>query len=177
MTKHGLLQFLAPAIAGLWIGGAILTPARTVLARSHDSEINDSSGGDEGPDDSSSRDHRSRSREQAVGVSGRWSGTIVDNTLGAGSFDLSISQHKQKLNGGFEISPPQGAGEDLSGSLSGKATSNSIAFTLKPSRIKGCRIFGTSTAVSSSEIKGSYATANCGNSLTKGTFDVNLEHP
>ena len=87
------------------------------------------------------------------------------------------AQNRRNLRGGFDISGFQGTEEDLSGNLMGQASGSGIAFTLQPSRIRGCRINGTSTSFSSGEIKGSYSTIKCGSSVTSGSFDVLFEHP
>jgi len=111
-----------------------------------------------------------------VSAGGHWSGTIIDNSLGAGTLDLLISQSKRQLTGGFDVSGFSSA-EDLSGKLAGKASTQGITFTLKPSRIPGCKINGISSSFSISEIKGTYTTVKCGSSITAGTFDVLFEHP
>jgi hypothetical protein len=177
MKRIRLARFLGVVVAGWWISAATL-PARMTTAHAQDSSTSDASPGDEGSEDLTSPDAgTASSRARPVSASGHWSGTISDNSLGAGTVDLLISQNKRKLSGGFDISAFQGTAEDLSGNLTGQASAGGIAFTLKPSRIKGCRINGTSTSFNGAEIKGSYSTIKCGSSLTSGSFDVNFEHP
>ena len=147
------------------------------MAYAGDSTTQDASAGDEGPGDTTSPDSGPSSVTQPVGASGHWSGTISGAALGAGTLDLLISQNRRNLRGGFDISGFQGTEEDLSGNLMGQASGSGIAFTLQPSRIRGCRINGTSTSFSSGEIKGSYSTIKCGSSVTSGSFDVLFEHP
>ncbi len=177
MKQIGIVRlFGIIAVVGL-IGMANL-PAATNTAHAQDSSVRDASAGDEGPGDTTSPDPgSSSSRVRVVSASGHWSGTLSDNSLGAGSIDLLISQSKRKLGGGFDVSGFQGTAEDLSGALTGKASPAGIAFTLKPTRIRGCRISGVSSSFDSSEIKGSYTTQTCGSSLTAGVFDVRFEHP
>lgn len=176
MRRFGFLRVFGIVAAGWWIGATVL-PSSLAVARAQDTGISDGSAGDEGPEDVTSSDANSASpAAKPVRVAGHWSGTIVDNSLGAGTLDLLIAQSKKKLSGGFDISA-LGSAEDLAGSLGGKASAKGITLTMKPSRVKGCKINAKSTSVSASEIKGSYSTSKCGNNITSGTFDVSLEHP
>jgi hypothetical protein len=146
------------------------------LSGGDSSEASDSSSSsNDGPSssDNSPTGAASAAKAGAASVGGHWSGNVTDNSLGSGTLDLVLAQSGKKLAGGFDISFTS-ASEDHAGSLKGKANASGLTTTLRQNG-GTCRVNVTGTLASSTELKGNYTTHNC-QSVTKGSFDLTLEH-
>jgi hypothetical protein len=140
---------------------------------SESSDSSSSSNDGSSSSDKSPTGAASAAKTRAASVGGHWSGTVTDNSLGSGTLDLVIAQSGRKLAGGFDVSF-NSASEDHAGSLKGKANPSGLTSRLHQNG-GTCRVSLTGTLASATELKGNFASRNC-QSVTKGSFDLTLEH-
>lgn len=176
-------MLVAIASMACWLGAASMPFGAALADDSREDRINhespdpqgdtelDDSGGT--PNDSTTSTN-SAMNTSGPHVGGHWSGGISDSSLGAGTFDLLITQNGANLSGGFDMS--FSSSEDFVGSLHGTSKKPGVKMTLRPNKQLKCRVKLSPTSVSNAEIKGSYSTAKC-TGLSNGNFDVNFEHP
>jgi hypothetical protein len=97
-----------------------------------------------------------------ISVGGAWSGTITDDTLGAGDFTISFTQTKRRLSGGwtatFSIEP------EFLGDFKGTSKSKRVNFNLSSGQFerKSCRLAFKSSIAGGGQIQGGYKWVNCG---------------
>jgi hypothetical protein len=109
-----------------------------------------------------------------INIEGSWSGSINDDSLGAGDVSFSISQKNRKINGGWSATFNTFS---VLGDFKGHVTSKKATFVLTSANFenKSCKAKFTPSEVSGTEITGSYKYVNCGKQFKHdggGTIDV-----
>jgi|SRR5215469_7983537 len=102
-----------------------------------------------------------------INVQGSWSGTITDDSVGAGTIALAIKQKNGKLSGGWTLTfktsttSPQYVGGIENGS---RSSSDQVTLKLGSSAFQkgNCRIQFESMTASGTQIQGNYKWADCG---------------
>ncbi|HTR61256.1 MAG TPA: hypothetical protein VMH37_06100 [Candidatus Binataceae bacterium] len=109
-----------------------------------------------------------RRKPGPVNVARAWTGTVDDSVDGAGTLDLDFSQKQAVVGGTWQY---QTGGHDVTGTVAGKATADSLSFTMKSGKPNNCNIKVTVSTLTATEMSGSYLgkTKHC---QASGTFDV-----
>jgi hypothetical protein len=111
-----------------------------------------------------------------INVAGGWTGTITDNSLGAGTFNISFAQTNRKLSGGWSITFTDQSEPMLTGDFNGRATAKEIDFHLDSGQFerKACRLeFHSMVAKGSEIISGKYSWTGCKPQFKgKGTIEI-----
>lgn len=109
-------------------------------------------------------------------VQGSWSGSISDDSLGAGTITLSIQQHNKKLSGGWTATFKTA---DFLGGIEGGSQSTAKQVTLKLGSSsfdkRNCSLKFKSTLLNATEIQGNYEWSGCGKQFKGdkgGTIDI-----
>lgn len=97
-----------------------------------------------------------------INVQGSWTGSITDDTMGAGDFTIAIMQRKRRLSGGWTATFP--STPEFLGDFEGRATAAVITLRLSSADFtrRRCRLDFRSITASGTEMQGNYRWVNCG---------------
>jgi hypothetical protein len=165
----------AMLVAAAWMGGMTLAiSATSVRAQDLDSQQSADTAADasavvETPD------------VLPITVGPNWSGTIDDDTLGLGDFQISFNQPPSRsLKGGWLATFNDGP--QYLGNFTGKSTPKTVNFNLQSGTFekKTCRIKFKSVTANGGFIEGNYKWSDCGKQFkgfTGGSISLSLNPP
>ncbi|MHB8382928.1 MAG: hypothetical protein ACYDC3_11410, partial [Candidatus Binataceae bacterium] len=96
-----------------------------------------------------------------LNITGKWTGSITDDGMGAGDFTVSFTQSNRKLRGGWTATFTSAS---LLGSLKGRAAPRKVNFAMSSGDFtkRSCRMKFKSLSAAVGQIQGNYRWAGCG---------------